>query len=272
MRIVITGAAGCIGRQLVAELSGLHELRLIDIRPLDGRLSTVADLSRVPRDRRTWLPLHRPRWTKAFDQADVVVHLAADSSPESAWESIRRHNIEATWNVIQVAAERRVGRVVFASSNWAVKGLEKELAPACYLPDGPKIGSDAPPRPVTAYGLSKALGELVGRMFVEDGKLQSFLAVRIGHYGSDPAPHNRVRWISTEDLRSLFRRCIEADLKGFHVVYGVSAQPAAPYDLSYTRQVLGWFPRHSSEQQPVPASRQVDVGQQPFSRQTPPAR
>jgi nucleoside-diphosphate-sugar epimerase len=251
MRIVITGAAGCIGRQLVAELSDSHDLRLIDTRPVEGRQSTVADLSHVSGDWRTSLNPWRSRWTNAFDQADVVLHLAADSSPESDWESIRRHNIEATWNVIQVAAERRVPRVVFASSNWAVKALEKELAPACYLPDGPKIGSEAPPRPMTAYGLSKALGELAGRMCVEEGKLQSFVAVRIGHYGSDPAPDNKVRWISTEDIRSLFVRCIEADLKGFHVVYGVSAQPIAPYDLSYTRQLLAWSPHHSSEKQPA---------------------
>jgi hypothetical protein len=64
--------------------------------------------------------------------------------------------------------------------------------------------------------------------------------VRIGHYGSD-LPENRIRWIGTEDLRSLFRRCIEADIKGFHVVYGVSAQTTA-YDLSYTRQLLSWSP------------------------------
>jgi nucleoside-diphosphate-sugar epimerase len=262
MRVVITGAAGWIGRQLVAVLSRAHALRLIDIRPLSGWPLTLADLSRVPGDRWEWFPLGRPRWTRAFDQADVVIHLAADSHPESGWDSIRRHNVEATWNVIRVATEYRVKRIVFASSNWAVKGLEQELAPGCYSPDGPKIGSDAPPRPVTAYGLSKAFGELAGRMFVEEGKLQSFIAIRIGHYGSDPSPENRVRWISTADIQSLFRRSIEADLSGFHVVYGVSAQVIAPYDLSYTRQLLAWSPAHSSEKQqdqPAPMHTRVPL-------------
>jgi nucleoside-diphosphate-sugar epimerase len=247
MRIVITGAAGSIGRQLVDELGGVHDLRLIDIRPVAGRCTTVSDLSRLPRKWSGWLPW-TSRWTEAFDRADSVIHLAADINPESSWESIRRHNVEATWNVIRAAVECRVRRIVFASSNWAVKGLERELAPACYLPDGPKIGSEAPPRPATAYGLSKALGELAGRMFVDEGKLESFVAVRIGHYGSGPASDNEVRWISTEDIRSLFRRTVEADLKGFHVVYGVSAQTIAPYDLSHTRRVLAWSPCDSSEQ------------------------
>jgi NAD+ dependent glucose-6-phosphate dehydrogenase len=251
MRVVVTGAAGLIGRQLLVELSGSHDLRLIDLHPVDAWATIVADLSRMPRGRGIWTYPWRSRWTNAFDQADVVVHLAADSSPESAWDNIRRYNIEATWNVIQVAAEHGVPRVVFASSNWAVKGFEKELAPACYQPGGPKIGSETGPRPLTAYGLSKAIGELAGRMFVDEGKLQSFIAVRIGHYGSDPAPHNRVLWISTRDLQMLFRRCIETELVGFHVVYGVSAQLVAPYDLSYTRQILGWFPRDSSDPPPV---------------------
>ena len=48
--------------------------------------------------------------------------------------------------------------------------------------------------------------------------------------------------ITAHDLRSLFRRCVEASFTGFHVIYGVSGQQTGTYDLSYTRRLLGWEP------------------------------
>jgi uronate dehydrogenase len=180
-----------------------------------------------------------------FEGVEVVLHFAADPRPKASWGSIVPNNIQATFNVLQAASDHGVQRVVFASSNWAVKALERKLAPECYRPDGPKIVSATPPFPLTAYGLSKAFGELAGRMFVEEGNLETFVAVRIGRYQPQPPDDDivRSRWIGVQDIRAVFRRCVEADLKGFHVVYGVSAQTTTPYDLSHTVQTLSWFPR-----------------------------
>lgn len=250
MRVVITGAAGRIGTQIVQELSPSHEIRLIDRRPMEHRDGIIADLSRAPLRGgwRRWLGSKSLSWSEAFKGAQVVVHLAADIDPEAPWESVLPNNIQGTWNVIQAAAEHGVPRVVFASSNWAVKALERKMAPDCYLPNGPKITSDAPPSPLTAYGLSKALGELTGRMFVDGGQLSSFVAVRIGNHWPTPSkiPETQVLWIGVDDIRSLLRRCVEAEFTGFHIVYGVSAQPAAPYDLSHTRCLLSWAPRQTA--------------------------
>jgi hypothetical protein len=181
--------------------------------------------------------------------ADVVLHLAAERSPQSPWKKVLRDNIEATWNVCDAAARHHVPRVVFASSNHAVKALENELAPACYEPQGPKIGSEAAPRPLTAYGVSKALGEIIGQTFVAEGRLQSFVAVRIGAFSAIPStkPPWRHLWIGTADIRSLLRSCIERQFSGFHVVYGVSAQPTVPYDLSHTRGLLSWMPQEQND-------------------------
>jgi len=246
MRVIITGPAGRIGSQIVEELAPSHELRLIDLHPVQGRKSVIADLSRRPviSGWRGWFRTKSSRWSDAFEGAEVVVHLAADPQPLAPWENVLSNNIPGTWNVIEAAARCRVPRVVFASSNWAVKAVEQKLAPDCYLPNGPKIGSEAPPSPITPYGLSKAFGELAGRMFVDEQKLQSFVAVRIGYY--DPTPSDdellRTRWIGSADIRSLLRRRVEAEFDRFQVVYGVSAQPTAPYDLSHTRDLLSWEP------------------------------
>jgi nucleoside-diphosphate-sugar epimerase len=247
MRVIVTGAAGRIGSEIVEELSPSHELRLIDLRPVKGRDSIVADLSRhsVLNGWRQWFRSKSLRWSDAFEGGDVLVHLAANMQSLAPWEKVLPDNIQATWNVLEAAAMHRVPRVVFASSNWAVKALEQKLAPDCYLPDGPKIDSLASPCPVNAYGLSKAFGEITGQMFVDEQKLQSFVAVRIGSY--NPAPYSdenlRTRWIGAGDMRSLLRRCVEVEFRGFHVVYGVSAQPTSPYDLSHTRHLLCWEPR-----------------------------
>ena len=42
------------------------------------------------------------------------------------------------------------------------------------------------------------------------------------------------------------RRCVEVKAKGFHIVYGVSAQPMTPYDLSYTTRLLSWKPEQTT--------------------------
>ncbi len=247
MRVIITGAAGQIGTQIVEQLCATHELCLMDRLPVPGRKSLITNLS-TSHSRRHWrrrLKVARsPRWMESFNGADVVLHLAVDQTETVPEHQLLFSNMQTTLNVIEAAARHRVPRVVFASSNWAVKAWERELAPSCYMPDGPKIGSDAPPRPITSYGISKALGEISGRMAVDQGRLGSFVAVRIGAYlPSPPADERRHRWIGTEDLRKLLRHCVEAEFKGFHVVYGVSAQPTVPYDLSHTRDLLCWQPR-----------------------------
>lgn len=249
MRIVITGAAGEIGMEMVEELSHDHELCLIDRVPVPGRRSVIADLAQVGVDKswRSWLKRKPSQWEGLFAGADVILHLAAQARNHGAWSQILPDNIQATWNVIRAADQHKVKRIVFASSNWAVKILERELAPNCYLPDGPKVGSDAPPRPYNPYGVSKAFGEITGRMFVDAQRLASFIAVRIGHYSSitPQSEEQRQLWIGKQDLRVLLRRCVEAEVGGFHIVYGVSAQPIAPYDLSYTRQLLAWDPQQT---------------------------
>ena len=243
MRIVITGAAGNIAGPLIEELQSSHELRLIDRRPVLQRPSIISDLrKRSPIGNEST----GSEWRDAFKEADAVVHLAANICATASWPEVLGDNIEATWNVLEAAAAHRVSRVVFASSNWAVKALEYKLAPACYLTNGPKIGSDAAPCPVNPYGISKALGETAGRMFVDQGKLDSFVAVRIGAYLVVPDEEELQKlWLGADDMRSLLRRCVEADFDGFHVVYGVSAQSSAPYDLRYTESLLSWKPNQS---------------------------
>jgi NAD+ dependent glucose-6-phosphate dehydrogenase len=246
MRLVITGAAGLIGSGMVDELSPAHDLRLLDRAPIRDRRALTADLAR-DRSRVRWSlgsGFHAAKWTETFEGAAAILHLAADRRVTAPWPAVLRDNIHATWNVIQAAVRYRVPRVVYASSHWAVKATERQLAPKCYRPDGPKITSDTTPKPLTPYGISKAIGEIAGHCAVDEGRLGSFVAVRIGAYpGRTPVGEDQTRlWIGAGDLRTLLRSCLEAPFDGFHVVYGVSGQPSAPFDLSHTRRLLAWNP------------------------------
>jgi NAD+ dependent glucose-6-phosphate dehydrogenase len=236
---------------MIEELAEKHELLLVDRVAVPQRQSVIADLATTHAGRlgSGWWPFRFRSWVHSFEGADVVLHLAADVRNDAPWNSVLRDNIQATWNVLQVAARYRVSRFVFASSNWAVRGLEQALAPACYQPGGPKIGSDDSPQPLGPYGISKALGEQAGRMFVDQRQLRSFVAVRIGAYAPEPYRSDerlRALWIGSHDIRSLLRRCVESAGEGFHVVYGVSAQPTAPYDLTHTSDFLSWQPRQNT--------------------------
>ena len=81
-------------------------------------------------------------------------------------------------------------------------------------------------------------------MFVDQGKLGSFVAVRIGAYFAGPKEEEEWQrlWIGAGDMQTLLRRCVEVDFAGFHVVYGVSGQSSAPYDLRHTESLLSWKP------------------------------
>ena len=176
------------------------------------------------------------------------MHLAAVPSPASPWRSVLRHNIEATWHVLESAAAHGVPRVVFASSTWVIRGGDDDPRANGHAQS---IGSEVPPRPLTRYGASKAFGEVAGRMFVDEGRLGTFIAVRIGYCPPDgrfPTEDvARRRWVGPRDLGALIRRCVEADVRGSHVVYGVSAVADCPFDLAYTRRLLDWTPSEVGE-------------------------
>jgi uronate dehydrogenase len=245
MRIVITGAAGHIGRVATEALSA-HDLVLVDRRRDADRRWTVVNLARPPAAL-SRLPWNR-RWDRLLGGADAVVHLAAAPSPTESWQGVYRHNIAATWHVLEAAAIHGVPKVIFASSSWAVRAeeLERRVNGRAQL-----IGSDVPPRPLSRYGVSKGFGEMAGRMFVDEGRLRAFIAVRIGYCPPDGQPpaeeSSRRRWIGSRDLAHLIRRCVEADVQGFHVVYGVSVVANCPFDLAHTRHLLGWTPTEIAE-------------------------
>lgn len=229
-RILITGAAGQIGKALRAGLRGSYPLiRLADIAPQESAASgeevTTTDIRDVA----------------AMEQAtagiDCVVHLAGQST-EAEWDKVLPLNIAGCYNVFEAARRSSVKRVVFASSNHAVGFHRRERF----------IDDRVLPRPDTRYGVSKVFGEALSRLYADKYGL-SVACLRIGTFVVPDRPRDArqlLTWISHRDMVQLIRRCIDHPHYHFVVVYGVSNNLRSRWDNTNAK-FLGYRPQDDSE-------------------------
>jgi len=159
MHILVTGAAGFVGRHIAAHLRTQgHEVRGADLRPLkkrhgDARVEIV-DL------------LNRESAARAVQDVDAVVHLA---NWPTAWHPeptrLLIENVTMNQNLIQAMLDQEVPKLVFASSIQALAGHVRHgrdtPARLPYLP----LDGDVPADPANIYGLSKQMGEDQCRWF-----------------------------------------------------------------------------------------------------------
>lgn len=230
--VLITGAAGNIGRKLRDAWADRFDLIAIDrVADPDDPDLIIADLAE-PVD----------EWMDLFDEADAVVHLAANPDEFASWEELVGPNIDMMAHVLNASVRAGVGRFVFASSNHAMGGYRTG--------DDRPITIDLPPRPGNAYGATKLMGERLGRSLAEITGL-TFVALRIGWVlpGANrpedlPDDWARSLWLSNGDLVRLVTSAVEADLAegDFVVVNGLSNNRGTRWDLTPARARLGYAP------------------------------
>ncbi|MCX4619442.1 NAD-dependent epimerase/dehydratase family protein [Streptomyces albogriseolus] len=227
--VLLTGAAGGLGT-LMRELlpSYGYELRLFDMRPIDGEPdAVVGDLSDQDAVR------------EAVRGVDAVVHLAGISL-EAPFDKILKANIEGTYHLYEAAREEGVRRIVFASSNHAVGCTPRPQG------DDPLIPVDTPRRPDTFYGLSKCFGEDLAQLYWDKHGVET-VSVRIGSCFPEPTSVRMLSvWMSPADGARLFHAALTAEGVGHTVVYGSSANTRLWWDLTSAR-ALGYEPRDDSE-------------------------
>jgi nucleoside-diphosphate-sugar epimerase len=229
-RVLVTGAAGRIGSTFVTEMQDRYDFRLSD---KDER---VHDL--LPGVEALVLNVADPDACRhAVQGIDVVLHLAADPSPQADYyDSLRPNNFDGAYNIFQAAADAGCTRVVYASSVQSVMG---------YPPDD-ETPVGAYWWPMNMYAVSKCYGEATARMFAATTEL-SAICVRIGAYerpglGEPEWRHELSAYISPRDLNQLFRLCIDAEDIDFAVVHGISNNRVKRLSLTETRELLGYEP------------------------------
>ena len=155
--IVVTGAAGRLGRRVVQllvnrnkEVLATDQLAADDL-PADFVRCDLVDAKAVE---------------GILKDAEAVVHLGAIPGPR--WGDRRfifENNVTSTFNVMMSAAELGLRRVVFSSSafgmGWAHEG---DAFVPLYLP----LDEEHPMMPFEPYGLSKQVGEDIGRMIARN--------------------------------------------------------------------------------------------------------
>ena len=227
-RLLLTGAAGGLGRVLRPRLKRYcASLRLTDIAPLDaaqaGEECVQMDLADAPAAQ------------KLLHGVDAVVHLGGVST-EQTWEPILAGNIVGVYNLYEAARKNGVKRVIFASSNHVMGFWRQDQV----------VDADSAPRPDGLYGLSKAFGEDVARLYWDRFGIET-LVVRIG--SSFPEPTTRrmmATWLSYDDLERLVVSGLTAPVVGWSVIYGISDNATDFYDNSKARHI-GYRPRDSAD-------------------------
>ena len=110
MRVAVTGAAGYIGRRLVAELVS----RDVDVVAIDLTAPTEALLA--PRTTFRQVDVRDDRFVEVLDGVDVVVHLAFVFNPSRDEAHMRDANVEGTRNLFEAAAKAGCRKIVYTSA------------------------------------------------------------------------------------------------------------------------------------------------------------
>jgi NAD+ dependent glucose-6-phosphate dehydrogenase len=211
---------------------------------------------------------------KSMRGCDAVVHLAASPAVSSSWEDVLQNNIVGMKSVLQAAKSANVKRVIFASTNHVVGMVELENTPRIFEPGhGIMLTKESELRPDSYYGVSKILGEQLGRYEAENGGPR-FFALRIGSlhpanadhpyaeaeaavvagrcqrgdgYYEEKVKRQKALWLSRRDFAQLVSICLTYDGPLFDIFYAVSANPNRWLDIEYARAQLGYTPQDNAE-------------------------
>jgi nucleoside-diphosphate-sugar epimerase len=272
LKVVVTGGSGRIGRYVIRELLGKHEVTDFDMKkPEKGIEFVVGDITRLE------------DCMKAFKGADVVVHLAAIPDPlKDPPERVFRMNVMGTFCVLEAAANCGVKKVVATSSDSALGFIfsKRPLVPE-YFP----MDENHPLRPQDPYGLSKLIDEEICRSYSAAYGIETiclrpcwvWFPENAGYYldfveKPDDFVKNLWLYVDARDVAQAFRLALEKESL-LHDVFFVTAEdntsridtlkliekyyPQVPkiserlkgrsslIDCSKARRILGYKPLHS---------------------------
>jgi uronate dehydrogenase len=234
MRVLVTGAAGSIGRVVT--------IGLID------RGHEVVGLDRLPAPEGYDGPWHTADCADADAVADVfdaqpldaVVHLAGDPGESSLPDSLTSH-VVTTAALLDAMLDHDIDRIVYASSNHAVGRTPRRSL------DSGVISVDARPRPDTFYGVGKVAAEALLSLYADRHGIDA-VACRIGSFLPQPeSVRNLSTWLSHDDCVRMVEAGLTAAAPGFAVLYGISANTRAWWDLAPGR-ALGYDPQDDAEE------------------------
>jgi len=266
MTVAVTGAAGFIGSLLVKALRE-KGYKVVGI---DRAIPT----SQHTNDKKAGFSIKQNDVDIVADMSDAqacfgifsgcncVIHLAGDGNPSADFiSSIVPNNIVSMYNVCEEAKRSKVKRVVFASTNHTqIYGFEQMNAAQ---PDfagkqdkaQPQVDSSTPTNPSSLYGVSKILGEEMGKYYSLQMAAFEFIALRIGwviyddpfvHKGTPLNDYLECMFLSKRDCAGFFLGAVETKRVSqdvpFFVGYAVSDNTNRIYNYEETCNILEYRP------------------------------
>lgn len=169
MRVLVTGAAGFIGSQMVDRLlSDGHSVTGLDNMSTGQRRFLENALAHSKFTFHQTDLLDRPSLAQAMQGAELVVHFAANADVRFGTEHPRKdldQNTIATWNVLEAMREVSCKRIVFSSTG-SVYG-EPDIFPT----------PETCPFPIqtSLYGASKLAAESLIQAYCEGFGMQGYI-------------------------------------------------------------------------------------------------
>ena len=229
-RILVTGAAGAVGRAVCRELLNRgHYVYGFDKNPCnDLDQCAIADICDVG------------ALTNAIRGMDAVIHLAATPDEADFYQSLLPNNIEGTHTVFQVANQLKIKRFIYASSMMVSLGYKTD-----YM-----VKIEDHPRPANHYALTKLFGESYGQFYAQRG--MSVVSARLGWLPRDISHAQLLQnhefgsrvYLSPGDAGRFFAQSIEHTLEKNFINVFVTSIPlgAAMFDLAPCKRWLDWQP------------------------------
>lgn len=271
MKILITGGAGWLGRNLTAALEVQHDVRLVDnVDPQEATLFIpgATERKRVPLE--TDHPYVRAdicdldAMRQAAEGMDAIVHLAAIPTglPEQG-KAIMQVNAVGTYVVLDAARQVGVKRVFCASSinafgtiYWRLSG---KPAPYTTMP----LTEDFVPVPEDPYSLSKHMNEDTCAAFTRAYGLTT-AAFRFAGVWTDEMYQQRreqleptlgwsddlYQWVHVEDIAQGLKAALEYEMLPEFGVYTLSAPDTRCPEP--TMDILERFRRDLTVTEPLP--------------------
>jgi UDP-glucose 4-epimerase len=195
-KYLVTGGAGFIGSNLVEELLKRGErVRVLD-NFLTGRKQNLHlllnDIELIEGDMTQYHVA-----LKAVDGMDFVLHQAAlPSVPRSVADPVTSNfvNVNGTMNILHAALEKKVSRLVYASSS-SVYGDS---------PVSPKVETLVP-APKSPYAVSKLTGEYYCRVFTHVYGLETVALRYFNVFGPRQDPASPYSAVIPKFLRAMLR-------------------------------------------------------------------
>jgi uronate dehydrogenase len=237
VRVLLTGAAGSIGRVLSVGLTDRgHDVVGLDLVPQPdgfGGAWHTADCA----DPDAVADVFEAEFAES--SLDAVVHMAGQPGELSLPDSLTSH-VVTTAALLDAMVEHGVRRLVYGGSNHAVG-----RTPRAGLPDG-LLAVESRLRPDTFYGVAKAAAESLMSLYADRHGLD-VVSCRIGSFRAEPTTTRHLAtWLSHDDCVRMVDAALTAPAPGFAILYGISRNTRAWWDLAPGR-ALGYDPLDDAE-------------------------